>query len=153
MSTISKHTSSKGGSIENSMLSVLFIAGILGVFYFLRQPASTISSTSYSGKEDIHLPETSIKVAEDRGRYVSVEGVMEQHLPLEFTIHAYNEKVEYVLDFGNGARQAVQGPVHRYVYRETGTFHVRLIAKYQGIEKILYSEKLRIAPASELAGF
>ncbi len=153
MSTISHNTSSKGGGIENSMLSVLFIAGILGAFYFLRQPASTISRTSHTEEEYAQPAGTSEKAAEDRGGYVKVEGIMEQYLPLEFTLHAYNEKVEYVLDFGNGTRQEVRGPVHRYVYRQAGTFHVRLIARYQGIEKILYSEKLRIAAPSELAGF
>lgn len=147
MSAISNSISKKSSGIENSMLSILFIAGLLGAFYFLRQPSDLSSGSSkhsYTALAETPTPSDS---------YLFIDGAMEQGVPVRFTIPAYNEQVRYVLELGNGVRREMTEPQTDYVYRRSGTYKVKLMAEYQGSEKLLHAETLYIGENSEVAGY
>ncbi len=152
MSAVSNNISRKSNGIENSMLSILFVAGILGVFYFLKNPDLTQADLGYVGELEHHqIPHTGSGTQDGNTAYLSIEGAMEQDIPIYFTINSFNDQVSYVLDFGNGTRRSAIEPVTRYTYRESGDFRVKLIAIYQGTEKVLHSEVLIIDRNSEVA--
>ncbi len=148
MSAISKKT----GGIENSMLSLLFLAGILGVFYFLRQPGELPRSNRTAWVSDTPRTVGALQDRElGRSEFLEISGPMEQDVPVHFRISTFNEQVRYVLDLGNGARREFAGEDLRYTYRESGAFRVRLIAQYNGGEKLLVAKTVHISGSQELA--
>lgn len=149
MSTISNTLSKKSSGIENSMLSILFIAGLLGAFYFLRQPSEMREGAP--GQEYASVAYQEQQATTDA--YLFINGAMEQGVPIRFTIPAYNEQVRYVLDLGNGVRREMTEPETDYIYRRSGTYKVKLMAEYQGSEKLLHAETLYIGENSEVAGY
>lgn len=150
MSAISNSISKKSSGIENSMLSILFIAGLLGAFYFLRQPSESSSSSSQSEYTALAL---TAETPTPSDSYLFIDGAMERGIPVRFTIPAYNEQVRYVLELGNGVRREMTEPQTDYVYRRSGTYKVKLMAEYQGSEKLLHAETLYIGENSEVAGY
>lgn len=131
------------------MLSILFIAGLLGAFYFLRQPSDMPSGSSQSEYTSLAL--TATQTPSDS--YLLIDGAMERGVPVRFTIPAYNDQVRYVLELGNGIRREMTEPQTEYTYRRSGTYKVRLMAEYQGSEKLLHAETLYIGENSEVAGY
>ncbi|MBX2927137.1 MAG: PKD domain-containing protein [Saprospiraceae bacterium] len=140
----------KSKGIENSLLSILFIAGILGAFYFLRQSGEMRQS---SADETFTTDQLSVPAMRSTEDYLTIEGAMEEHIPMKFFINAYNEQVQYELDFGNGERRVIAKPLTTYAYKKSGTFRVRLTATFNGSEKILFSGRLYISSSSEVAGY
>lgn len=149
MSAISNSISKKSSGIENSMLSILFIAGLLGAFYFLRQPSELQDGASRIDYASLAMKDTPAGA----DAYLFIEGAMEKGIPVRFSIPAYNEQVRYVLDLGNGVRMEMTAPEAEYAYRRSGVYKVKLMAEYQGSKKLLHTETLYIGEDSEVAGF
>lgn len=149
MSAISNSVSKKSSGIENSMLFILFIAGLLGAFYFLRQPSDLHNGASNQQYASLNYSEQQAPT----DSYLFIDGAMEQGVPVRFSIPAYNELVRYVLDLGNGVRREMNGPETDYVYRRSGAYKVKLMALYQNSEKLLHAETLYIGENSEVAGY
>lgn len=150
MNATSHTLPSKNKGIENSLLSLLFIAGILGAFYFLRHSGDLRQS---SVDETLISDQPSTPALRSADDYLSIDGAMEEHIPMKFFINAYNEQVRYELDFGNGERRVIAKPLTTYTYKKSGTFRVRLTATFNGSEKILFSGRLYISSSSEVAGY
>lgn len=140
----------KGKSIENSLLSLLFIAGILGAFYFLRHSDEIRQTADDEPFVTAQATERTLIAADN---YLRIEGAMEEGVPMKFIINAYNEQVRYELDFGNGERRVVSKPVTTFAYKKSGAFRVQLTATFKGNEKPLHSERLYISRSSEVAGY
>lgn len=149
MSAITSSKNTRAGGLENSLLSILFIGGIIGVFHFLQSPDASKSGHYDSPANNATLT-SNYRNAENLA-YLQIEGAMEQNVPIHFTVVSYNEKVQYFLDFGDGVRRQLKQATMRYSYRESGAFRVKLIAVYQGSEKVLHAETLYISRTSELA--
>jgi hypothetical protein len=151
MSAITTSKTNKSGGIENSLLSILFIGGILGVFHFLQTPERPNAQFMEAVNPSNSLTEGLASRSSDGLAYLQIDGAMEQNVPILFAVVSFNEKVQYFLDFGDGVRRQLKQANNRYTYRESGSFRVRLIAVYQGEEKILHAETLYISRTSELA--
>lgn len=153
MSITSNNYSGRSGGVENSMLSILFIAGLLGVIYFLRQPGSDLNRDHQKASEmSAFSAESSQSELEGRIKeYLDITGPMEQDVPLRFRIMAYNKQVSYILDPGDGRRKEFKDAEMRHTYKNTGAYRVKLIARYGGGEKLLYAETIYISRNSELA--
>ncbi len=149
MSAISSSKNNRAGGIENSLLSILFIGGIIGVFHFLQTPDGT-KPYHYDATQSRATLASNYRNTQSLA-YLQIEGAMEQHVPMYFTVVSYNEKVQYFLDFGDGVRRQLKQANTRYTYRESGAFRVKLIAVYQGSEKVLHAETIYISRTSELA--
>jgi hypothetical protein len=151
MSAITSSKTNKSGGIENSLLSILFIGGILGVFHFLQSPERQHSDLINSIRSQSQTTENASISINEGLAFLQIDGAMEQNVPIHFTIVSFNEKVQYFLDFGDGVRRQLKQANTRYTYRESGAFRVKLIAVYQREEKILHAETLYISRTSELA--
>jgi hypothetical protein len=133
----------KNNGIENSMLSILFLAGTIGVFYIMKHPDQS------QEKNGLHH-ETYLS-PDSNHAYLDISDQKEQHLPVSFVISTYNEHVHYVLDLGNGERKEVRDAQTSYIYRKSGAYRVKLIARHRNEEKVLFSDMIYINPGDDLA--
>jgi hypothetical protein len=129
--------------IENGMLSMLFLAGTLGVFFIMKNPENSLQAADMY-QEAFFSPE-------QKNAYLSISGKQEQHRPVSFNITTFNEHVRYVLDLGNGERKEVRHAQTSYIYRESGAFRVKLIALHRNEEKVIFSDMIYINPGADIA--
>ncbi len=139
---------------KGDYLACFFLAALggAGLYYCFFAPVSQ--------KENIkvHLPqlednrpsETTPKV-DYKSSELDIRGAREANERLTFKIEAFEDKVTYLLDLGNGDTHQLVQPKYSYSYRKSGRYRVRLWGSFKNQKKLIHEEWLTVGKAIEVA--
>jgi len=139
---------------DTGLLALLIVVGLIGLTYVLRNPqkatGNDVITFGETIKEDIPVNQPpTVKKPIIKPLVLHINGEKEVKEVLQFVIEGFDERVNYTIDYGDGAIvKAQKKNTHSYLL--SGKFTVKLYSNFNGKSKILHNQQILINSAIEV---
>ncbi len=159
VSLYEKNGESTPKQIENYLLTLLVIIGLVGALYLFstafknpgRHSGSGLTTHVPDSPKEKAVPATAKQPAVPAEPQLIITGPKDAEELLFFTITQFDERKQYELHLGNGMTIYPNDKVTRYRFPASGTYNIKLMVKDQEVVSTVHREKLRIQDAITVA--